>query len=124
MPSGILFGSSSSTSRREGLFWTIFFENDPHARGSFSKKSCPKRTFPSDFVKLGSEILYLFLAEKIVVCFVCFVATLSDFGLLVLKIEVLFELRKILMRKKYSMYGLGTAQPLRYPDSADLQRCN
>ena len=36
-----------------------------------------------DFVKLGSDILYLFLAEKLsFVCFVCFVATLSDFGLL------------------------------------------
>ena len=34
---------------------------------------CPKRTFPSDFVKLVSEILYLFLAEKVVVCCVCFV---------------------------------------------------
>ena len=31
--------------------------------GSFSQKSCPKRTFRSDFVKLGSEIL-IFLAEK------------------------------------------------------------
>ena len=46
---------------------------------------CPKGTFPSDFVKLGSEILYLFLAEKIIVClfcfvlFVLFVATLSDY---------------------------------------------
>ena len=50
----------------------------------FSKKMCPKRTFPSDFVKLVSEILYLFLAEKLsfVVCLVLFVATLSDFGLL------------------------------------------
>ena len=38
---GILFGSS---------------------RGSFSKnKICPKQTSPSDFVKLGSEILYLCL---------------------------------------------------------------
>ena len=45
--SGILFGSS---------------------RGSFSKRNCPKRTFPSDFVKLGSEILYLYLSEKMVVC--------------------------------------------------------
>ena len=32
--------------------------------GSFSKKICSKRTFPSDFIKFGSEILYLFLAEK------------------------------------------------------------
>ena len=36
------------------------------------KKYCPKRTLPSDFVKLGSEILYLFLAEKMVVRFVLF----------------------------------------------------
>ena len=28
-------------------------------------------TFPSDFVELGSEILYLFLAEKIVGFFFC-----------------------------------------------------
>ena len=53
------------------------------------KKNCPKRTFPSDFVKLVPEILYLFLAEKrsfvffvllffffffLFVCFVCFVS--------------------------------------------------
>ena len=32
----------------------------------FQKIICPKRTFRSDFVELGSEseILYLFLAEK------------------------------------------------------------
>ena len=36
----------------------------------FQKEICPKRTFPSDFLKLGSEILYLFLAEKR--SFVCF----------------------------------------------------
>ena len=29
------------------------------------QKNCPKRTFPSDFVKMGSEILYLSLAEKV-----------------------------------------------------------
>ena len=42
----------------------------------FQKKLSIKWTFPSDFVKLGSKILYLFLAEKMVVCFVlvvCFV---------------------------------------------------
>ena len=33
------------------------------------EKNCPKRTFRSDFIKLGSSILYLFLAEKMVVCF-------------------------------------------------------
>ena len=38
----------------------------------FQKNACLKRTFPPDFVKLGSEILNLFLAEKMVVCcFVC-----------------------------------------------------
>ena len=40
----------------------------------FQKKICPKRTFPSNFVKLVSKILYLFLAEKMVVC--CFVVLL------------------------------------------------
>ena len=34
----------------------------------FQNKICPKRTFPSNFVKLVSKILYLFLAEKMVVC--------------------------------------------------------
>ena len=55
------------------------------------KKICRERTFCSNFIKLGSEILYLFLAERlsfvclIVLCFVSFVATLSDFGLLFFK---------------------------------------
>ena len=41
----------------------------------FQKKNCPKRTFPSNFVKLVSKILYLFLAEKwsFVVLLFCFV---------------------------------------------------
>ena len=39
----------------------------------FQKKICPKRTFPSNFVKLVSKILYLFLAEKMVVCCLLFV---------------------------------------------------
>ena len=46
------------------------------------KKNCPKRTIPSDFVKVGSEILYLFLAEKMVfhfVFFVLFVCLLQHF---------------------------------------------
>ena len=66
---------------------------------------CPKRTFPSDFVKLGSEILYLFLAEKMVVCcmFCLFVATLSDFGFLFFKLKhssSRADMRKMLLRKK------------------------
>ena len=70
----------------------------------FQKKICPKRTFPSNFVKLVSKILNLFLAEKMVVCccllLLLFVATLSDFGLIFKKIEALIELRKMLLRKK------------------------
>ena len=38
----------------------------------------------------------------VVCCFVLFVATLSDFGLLFYKIEALIELRKMLIRKKHS----------------------
>ena len=48
-----------------------------HREDHFQKRICPKRTFPSDFVKLGSEILDLFLAEKMVVCFVLFVCLLQ-----------------------------------------------
>ena len=45
------------------------------------KKGFKKRTFPSDFVELGSEIILdLFLAEN--GRLFCFVATLYDFGLL------------------------------------------
>ena len=73
------------------------------SRGSFSKKNCPKRTFSSNFVKLVSKILYLFLAEKIVVCclfvVVCllFVATFSDFGLLFFK--TLFKGKNFAVRR-------------------------
>ena len=45
----------------------------------FQKKICSKRTFPSNFVKLVSKILYLFLAEKwsfVVLLFCCFVVLL------------------------------------------------
>ena len=43
----------------------------------FQKNICPKRTYPSDFVKLGSKILNLFLAEKKVVCCCLFVCLLQ-----------------------------------------------
>ena len=65
---GILFGSS---------------------RGSFSKRKLYKTDlqFRSDFVKLGSEIIYLFLAEKTVdYCFVC-CNTLPEFGLSFFKLK-------------------------------------
>ena len=67
-----------------------------------------KRTFPSDFVKLGSEILYLFLAEKLsfVVCFVL----LQYFVRFVLKkIELLINLRKMLLRKQENVPVWGRA---------------
>ena len=68
----------------------------------FQKKICPKRTFPSNFVKLVSKILYLFLAEKMVVCclFVCFVAIFCPILAYFFKIEAFVELRKMLSRKK------------------------
>ena len=67
----------------------------------FQKKNCPKRTFPSNFVKLVSKILYLFLAEKwsfvvLLFCFVC-CNTLSDFGLLFLK--TLFKGKNFAVRR-------------------------
>ena len=65
--SKILFAFLTNFLKRQNfLLSCILFGS---SRGSFSKKMCPKRTFPSDFVKLGSGILYLFLAEKMVVCF-------------------------------------------------------
>ena len=87
------------------------------------KKNCPKRTFPSDFIEFGSEILLFVFGRKMVVCFVCLFFFLfffvvfffvccnfSDFGFLFL-IEALIELRKILrgktdlrFRKRFSFY--------------------
>ena len=42
---------------------------------NFQKCFCPKRTFPSGFVKLGSEIPIYFWQKngRLFVCFVCFV---------------------------------------------------
>ena len=60
--------------------------------------------FQKEIVQNGSSLFYLFLANKMVVCFVLFVATLSDFGLLFLLIEALIELRtlrKMLLRKQF-----------------------
>ena len=84
----------------------------------FQKKISPKRTFPSDFVKLVSKILYLFLAEKMVdgCLFVLFVATLSDFGLLFL-IEALIELRKMLYREKSFDVRFGNCATPKVPRS-------
>ena len=54
-------------------FSTIFPERSfsaHHDQENHFKKG-PKRTFRSDFVKLGPKILNLFLAEKMVVCLFC-----------------------------------------------------
>ena len=55
------------------------------SREDHFQKKCPKRTFLSDFVKFGSEILYF--GRKNGRLLFCFVATLSDFGLLFLKLK-------------------------------------
>ena len=90
------------TSWRDRIFCLVASDS-ARRKDHFQKKICPKRTFPSNFVKLVSKILYLFLAEKMVVCclFVCCCCNfLSDFGLLFFLIEALVELRKMLLRKK------------------------
>ena len=78
-------------------------------------------TFPSDVVKLGSEILYLFLA--VVCCFVLFalfVAILYPILAYFFLIEALIDLRKMLIRNKLFDVRFGNCPALRYPDSADL----
>ena len=55
------------TSWRDRLFCLVASDS-ARRKDHFQKKICPKRTFPSNFVKLVSKILYLFLAEKMVVC--------------------------------------------------------
>ena len=55
------------TSWRDRIF-CLLASDSARQEDHFQKKVCPKRTFPSNFVKLVSKILYLFLAEKMVVC--------------------------------------------------------
>ena len=95
------------------------------------KKNCPKRIFPSDFVKLGSEVgNTLFIFGRKMVVFVC-CNTLSDFGLLFKNLsthraeKVAFKekiirctARKLLNPYKYKV----PTQILQI--SLDLQRCN
>ena len=96
------------------------------------KKICPKRTFPSDSVKLGSEIPYFFGRKNgrlfcFVNCLFICCNTLFRFWLTFL-IDALIKLRKMLKRKKIFDVRLGNCPwPLRYTYSADLldlQRCN
>ena len=50
------------TSWRDRIFCLVASDS-ARRQDHFQKKICPKRTFPSNFVKLVSKILYLFLAE-------------------------------------------------------------
>ena len=63
--------------------------------------------------------------RKIVVCFVLLqylTLILTLFFLIEALIELIWEICST--GNNYSMYGLGIAQPLRYSDFVDLQRCN
>ena len=117
------------TSWRDRIFCLVASDSarrDDH----FQKKICPKRTFPSNFVKLVSKILYLFLAEKMVVC-CCLLFVVAIFcpilAYFFFKLKLSSSWERCFQGKNYTMHGLEIAQPLRYPDSADLpnlQRCN
>ena len=102
----------------------LFFKTLDH----YKKKVCPKRTFPSNFVKLVSKILYLFLAEKngrLLLFVVAIFWPILAYFFFKLKLSSSWE--RCFQGKNYTMHGLEIAQPLRYPDSADLpnlQRCN
>ena len=67
------------------------------------KKKLSKTYLPFKFSKIGlRNTLFIFGRKngRLFVVVLLFVATLSDFGLLFLKIEALIELRKMLLRKK------------------------
>ena len=65
-----------------------------------------KTDLPFKFCKIGLKNTLFIFGKKngrllfVVVVVLLFVATLSDFGLLFLKIEALIELRKMLHRRK------------------------
>ena len=85
-------------------------------KGWFWKKNCPNRTFRSDFAKLGSEILYLFLPKNGRVCCCClllFVANLSDFDILFFKLKLSTSWERCCQGKNYSVLS----QPARGPGS-------
>ena len=84
----------------------------------------PNWNFRLDFVKLGSKIFYLLLAEKLLFCFVER-RTLSNFTFF-----KIIKLRKMLSWKNVSDVRLGKyLKPLEYllifcRYIPDLQRCN
>ena len=70
------------------------------------QKKWSKADLPFRFCKIGSEILYLFLAEKL--SFVCFVLLqLCSILAYFKKNEVLIELKNMLLRKKLFDVQLG-----------------
>ena len=74
------------------------------SRGSFSKKNCLKRTFPSD--------LFIFCRKNggLFVCFIC-----SNFVRFWLNIEALIELRKMLLRQKLFDVRFGNCSTPKVP---------
>ena len=85
-----------------------------HSYIHFQKKICPKPL--SNFVKLVSKILYLFLAEKwsfVVLFVVC--CNFVRFWLTFFLIEALIELRKMLLRKKLYHVRFGNCSTPKVP---------
>ena len=77
-------------------------ESDSACREDHFQKKLSKTDLPFRFCKIGlRNTLFIFGRKMVVCCFVCFVvATLSDFGLLLKKIEALIELRKDALKEK------------------------
>ena len=106
------------TSWRDTLFCLV--ASDSARREDHFQKNLSKTDLPFKFCKIGLKNVCLLLL--FVVC-----CNFVRFWLTFFLIEAFVELRKMVSRENYTMHGLGIAQPLRYPDSADLpnlQRCN
>ena len=107
------------TSWRDRIFCLVASDS-ARREDHFQKKICPKRTFPSNFVKLVSKILYLFLAEKngrllFVVCCLLFVVVCCLLQLcpilayFFLKLKLSSSWERYFQGKNYTMHGLGIA---------------
>ena len=88
------------------------------------QKDLSKTDLTIRFCKIGlRNILFIFGRKNGRLLFVCFVATLSDFGLRTLKkIEVLIEQKNMIVRKQLFDVWLGNCSYS--ADLLDLQRCN
>ena len=89
--------------------------SDSARREEYFQKKLSKTDLPFKFCKIGlKNTLFIFgrkngrlLFVVVVVVVVC--CNFVRFWLTFLKIEALIELRKMLSRKNYSIYGLGIA---------------